>query len=151
MTDGAFIQHIMVLVDGTAPSFRAVDFALDLARMIRARVTALAVVETETLEQLLKVRILSPSEMEEFEAELKHHAKRALKEVAERARAKEVEAECILASGNSEEIVPKEVAERQVGLFVLGKFESSRSMRDLVARQRQQIVDRAPCHILVVK
>ena len=151
MPDGATIKHLMVLVDGTEASFRAVDFALDLATMIQARVTALAVVETETLKQLLKVRILAPSEMSEFEDELRQNCERALKEVAERAKVKEVEVECVLASGNSEVIVPREVEERGVGLFVLGKFECARAMRDLVARQRQQIVDRAPCHILVVK
>lgn len=151
MPDGAAIQHIMVLVDGTAPAFRAADFALDLARLLRARVTALAVVETETLQQLLNVRVLASAEMREFEAELRLHAERALKEVAERAKARAVAVECVLAAGNSEVIVPREVEARGIGLVVVAPFESAAAQRDLTARQRQQILDRAPCHVLVVK
>ena len=151
MPDGAYIGHLMVLVDGTAPSLRAADLALDLARLIDADVVALAVVETETLEQLLQVRILAPGEMKDFEAELAHHLRRTLDEVAGRARGKSVPVECVLAAGNSETVVPREIAARDIGMLVIGAFEGSRALRDVVARQRQQIVDRAPCHVLVAK
>ena len=85
--------------------------------------------EKETLEQLLRVRVLAPAEMKELEAEMRLHAERSLREVVDRARAREVEVECVLATGNSEEIVPREVEQRKADLFVLGKFGRSRSMR----------------------
>ena len=64
------VNHILVLVDGTKSSFRAADYAIELARAVGARITALAVVDTDTLRQLLNVRILVESEMVEFEDEL---------------------------------------------------------------------------------
>ena len=56
-----------------------------------------------------------------------------------------------LLTGNSEVIVPKEVRDRQVDLIAIGGFQSSKVTRDLLARQRQQIIDRAVCPVLVVK
>jgi nucleotide-binding universal stress UspA family protein len=51
------IHHILVLVDGTASSFHASDYAIELARTLGAQLTGLAVVDTDTLRQLLNVRI----------------------------------------------------------------------------------------------
>jgi nucleotide-binding universal stress UspA family protein len=38
-----------------------------------------------------------------------------------------------------------------VDLICIGGFHSSRVSRDLLARQRQQVIDRAACPVLVVK
>ncbi len=145
------VNHILVLVDGTAASFRAADYAIDLARGLGARITALAVVDTDTLRQLLHVNILVDSEMVEFERELERSAQNQLDEVRQRSMNKRVKFEDVLRSGNSEVIVPKELSQRTVDLLAMGAFQSDRVKYDLLARQRQQILDRATCPILVVK
>jgi nucleotide-binding universal stress UspA family protein len=145
------VNHILILVDGTKSSFRAADYAIDLARTLGARLTALAVVDTDTLRQLLNVKILVDSEMAEFERELEQSSQNQLDEVRQRAMSKRVKFEDILRSGNSEVIVPIELAQRKVDLLVMGAFQSERVKHDLIARQRQQILDRAACPILVVK
>lgn len=145
------VKHIMVLVDGTESAFNAADAAIELARALGAQLTALTVVDTETLRQLLNVKILVDAEMGEFEKELQESARRALAEVRERALDRRIVLEEVLLTGNVETVVPKEVEERQVDLIVLGGFQSSKVTRDLLARQRQQILDRAVCPVLVVK
>lgn len=145
------VKHILVLVDGTETSSHAADFAIAMAYMLQARLTAMAVVETETLRQLLHVHILSNHEMDEFEQELKASAERQIADIQERALDRKVVIEHIIVSGNSEELVPREVVEREVDLIVLGSFQSSRATRDLLTRQRQQIVDHATCPVVVVK
>jgi nucleotide-binding universal stress UspA family protein len=140
-----------VLVDGTESSFHAADCAIDLARAVGARLTAVAVVDRETLHQLLSVKILVDTEMDDFEKELQASARRHLKHVRERALDRRLAVEEVLLSGNVEEIVPQAVAERSVDLIAIGGFDSSRANRDLLVRQRQQIVDRATCPVLVVK
>jgi nucleotide-binding universal stress UspA family protein len=145
------IHHILVLVDGTASSFHASDYAIELARTLGAQLTGLAVVDTDTLRQLLNVRILVDSEMAELDPvglECPHHQQ---VEVRARAMNKRVKFDDVLRSGNSEVVVPIELAQRKVDLLVMGAFESNRVKFDLMARQRQQILDRAPCPILVVK
>jgi len=145
------IQHILVLVDGTESSYRAADAAIGLARDLGARLTAMAVVDTETLRQLLSVKILVDAEMGEFERELEESSRRQLAEVRERALDRKVLCDVVLLTGNSETIVPREVQERGVDLIAIGGFQSSKITRDLLARQRQQILDRARCPVLVVK
>jgi len=51
----------------------------------------------------------------------------------------------------SEEVIPREVEQRKVDLIALGGFQSNRASRDLLTRQRQQIVDHAACPVVVVK
>jgi len=145
------IRHILVLVDGTDTSYRAADAAIDLARDLGARLTAMAVVDTETLRQLLSVKILVDAEMGELEKELEESSRRQLAEVAGRAADRKVVAEEVLLTGNTETVVPREVQEREVDLIAVGGFQSSKISRDLLARQRQQIIDRARCPVLVVK
>ena len=145
------VNHILVLVDGTEASFHAADTAIDLARALGAKLTALTVVDTETLRQLLNVKILVDAEMGEFEKELEQSARRQLAEVRERALNQKVVIDEVLVTGNVETVVPKEDQDRGVDLIALGGFPSTKVTRDLVARQRQQIIDRAACPVLVVK
>jgi nucleotide-binding universal stress UspA family protein len=151
MAKPAPINHILVLVDGTESSYNAADAGIELARSLGARLTAMAVVDTDTLRQLLNVRILVDAEMGEFEKELESSSQRQLEEVRERALDRKLVIEIVLLTGNSETIVPKEVEERRVDLICLGGFQSSKVARDLLARQRQQIIDRAKVPVLVVK
>lgn len=145
------VSNILVLVDGTESSFRAADYAIDVARLLGARITAMAVVDTDTLRQLLNVNILVDSEMAELQSELQQSAQNHLDEVCQRAMGKRVAFEEVLRSGNSEVVVPKELADRGVDLLAMGAFSSDRVKHDLLARQRQQILDRTNCPILVVK
>lgn len=145
------IHHILVFTDGTKSSFRAADYAIELACAVGARLTAMAVVDTDTLRQLLNVRILVDSEMVDFENELQQSARNQLDEVRQRAMKKRLKFEDVLRSGNSEGIVPVELSERGVDLLVMGAFSSARARFDLIARQRQQLLDRAPCPVIVVR
>ncbi len=145
------INHILVLVDGTDSSYNAANAAIELARSLGAKLTAMAVVDTDTLRQLLSVKILVDAEMGEFERELQESSRRQLAEVCQRALDRKVLVEEVLLTGNTETIVPREVAERKVDLIAIGGFQSSKVTRDLLARQRQQIIDRARCPVLVVK
>ena len=145
------VNHILILVDGTEASYHAADLAIDLARAVGAKLTAMAVVDTETLRQLLSVKILVDTEMGEFEKELHSSAQRQLDDVRDRALDRKLVIDLVLLTGNSEDIVPREVHERHVDLIAIGGFQSAKVTRDLLARQRQQIIDRARCPVLVVK
>jgi len=151
MIKPSLVNHILVLVDGTEASFRAVDRAIDLARSLGARLTALAVIDRETLHHLLSAKILVDVELSEFEKELETSAERHLDVVRQRAQEQHLAVEEVLVTGNVGEIVPKEVHARGVDLICLGGFHSSRISRDLLARQRQQVIDRAACPVLIVK
>lgn len=145
------ITHILVLVDGTETSFAAAEKAIELARALAAKLTTLSVVDTETLRQLFSANILVDQEMGELEAELQASARRQLDDVRERALDQKVVVDEVMEVGNVETIVPREVEGRGVDLICLGAFQVSKVTRDLVARQRQQIIDRARVPVLIVK
>jgi len=151
MGKSSLVNHILVLVDGTEAASHAADRAIDLARSLGARLTALAVIDRDTLHHLLSVKILVDVELSEFEKELQSSAKLHLDAVRQRAQEHHLAVEEVLVTGNVGEIVPKEVHARGVDLICLGGFHSSRVGRDLLARQRQQVIDRAPCPVLIVK
>jgi len=151
MPKSFLVNHILVLVDGTESSFHAADRAIDMARSLGARLTAMAVIDRETLHQLLSVKILVDAELSEFEKELQESAKRHLATVRQKGLDHRVVIDEVLATGSVEETVPREVQARGVDLICIGGFQSSRVARDLLARQRQQILDRAACPVLVVK
>ena len=144
-------RHLLVIVDGTETSARAVALAVSLAASTKARLTAIAFVETDTLKQLLSIKVLSEAEMGDFEKGLEESARRQLDAAVATGKAGGVAIEAAVVRGNSEETVPREVAHRGNDLIVLGAFDSQRANRDRLARQRQQIVDRAPCPVLVAR
>ena len=144
-------RHLLVIVDGTETSDRAVRLAVVLAAATKARVTAIAFVETDTLKLLLNVKVLSMPEMGDFEMGLEQSARRQLDAAVATGKSGGVAIETDIVRGNSEETVPREVARRGNDLIVLGAFDSQRANRDILARQRQQIVDRAPCPVLVAR
>lgn len=145
------VKHILVVVDGTASASRAVDMAINICCHLRARLTALAMVETEVLRQLLSVNILTQCEMQDFENDLHLSAQRHLAETRERALRSSLPMECAIAHGNSEVVIPQEIQMRGIDLIVIGYFDSARAQRNLLVRQRQQIVDHAPCPVLVTR
>ena len=68
-----------------------------------------------------------------------------------RAREQGVALETAILAGNSEVVVPQEVASRGIDLIVLGGFDSSKVRFELLFRQRQQIADHAPCPVLIAR
>lgn len=100
---------------------------------------------------MLNVNILVDNEMAEFERELETSSRRHLAEVRERALKRKLVIQEELQMGNAEHILPKFVQEKEVDLIVIGGFEYKRATKDLMARQRQLIVDHSLVPVLVVK
>ena len=145
------IRHVLVLVDGTETASRAIELAVALARTLRARLTGMVVIELETLHQLLSAKVLTETEMSDFEAGLKESGEHHLDAARTLAHAHGVKLEPLIIGGNSEVVVPREVAARGVDLIVLGRFDSNQVRFELLSRQRQQVLDRAPCPVIVAR
>lgn len=144
-------HHLIVLVDGTKASAQAVDTAIALALALHADLTAVVLLETETLLQLLNTKFLSKAEMESLESDLEENGRRLLAEVEETGRERGLGIETALVHGNSAQSLPREIADRKADLVVIGAFESRNALHDLIARQRQEIVSHAACPVLVAR
>jgi len=143
--------HILVLADGSDQSFRAAEKAVALARVAEARLTVLAVVDTETLRQLLTFRILASQEMTDLEAELEQSARQNLDRVRAMALEGKVVAEQVLVRGPYHTAVMAQQRQLRADLIVLPGFQCREAARDLLAREYQKVIDEATVPVMLVK
>lgn len=145
------VENILVLVDGTEQSVTAAQYAIMLAKAVEARVTALYVINTRALNDLVKARIFLQVEQDEYNLDLQADADRYLSHVRELAERKGVRLETVKSSGTVHQEVRNEVAKRKVDLLVLGELAGVRSRRDEFYDEAERALRSVPCSVLVVK
>ena len=84
------VTKILVYVDGTEASINAAMYAIALAKSTGASLTALYVVNTRALNDLVKARIFLKEEEDEYHLDLEQDAERYLNHVRKLAEQKEV-------------------------------------------------------------
>jgi nucleotide-binding universal stress UspA family protein len=144
-------RHIIALVDGTESSFKAAEYAVQLARACKAQLTAVGIVDTATLKHLLTTGIMVAAEMAEYEHELESSGRKHLAYVADLAGEHGVKAHTVLLKGAVHSAVLAEQKSSGADLIVIGAFRWTLCHRDQAARERQLILDEAPCPVLVIR
>ena len=96
---------ILLLVDSSETAVRAARRAVELAAMTSCKIYAVTVVDTETLSQLLKGKILVQDEMEGFEHDLTESSRRYLRMAGKVAQDAGVELEERLLKGGCHQTV----------------------------------------------
>ena len=142
---------ILLMVDSSETAVRAARLAVDLAARLHTTIYAVTVVDTETLTQLLKGKILVQEEMEEFEHDLAESSRRYLRMAAKVAEGAGVTLEEVLLRGGWHQTILAQQRELGAGLLVVGAFTYSMIKRDLVAKAKQLIIDEIPCPVLIVR
>jgi len=142
---------ILLMVDASETATRAARRAVDLAARLRCKIYAVTVVDTETLTQLLKGKILVRDEMEEFESDLTASSERYLKLAVKVAEDAGVEMEPRLLKGGAHQTILAQQKVLNAGLVVLGGFSYSMTKRDLVSKAKQLIIDELSCPVLIVR
>ena len=144
-------RHILTLVDGTEASMTAAKYAVALASSSRAKLTGVGIVDTATLKHLLSSHIMVAAEMEEYERELEGSARGHLAYFTGLAKESGVAAETVLIKGATHSAMLAEQKTSGADLIVLGAFRWALAHRDQRARERQLLLDEAPCPVLVVR
>lgn len=144
-------KKLLVLVDGTESGLKAAEYAVRLAASMPVHLTALSVVDTDTLRKLMSARILVEQEVAEFEKDLEQSQSRHLDFARQLADKAGVTMTATLSKGVCHSAVLAEQKAHQADVIIIGGFRSTVTRMDLVARERQLILDEAPCPVLVVK
>jgi len=139
------------MVDGSESSIAAAKYAIQLAKSCKARLTAVAIVDTATLKHLLSTHIMVAAEMEEYERELEESGRSHLAYVSGLAKEAGVRAATALLKGAAHSAVLAEQKRCGADLIVVGAFRWTLAHRDQLARERQLLLDEAPCPVLVVR
>lgn len=136
--------RILVAVDGSESSTRALETAIELARLTGAALVALAV------EGPLPAYAATIGEVEEVKREKDAFFGTLLADVRARARRADVPVETDLRAGHAAELIVRVAAERAADLVVLGK--RGHFLRDhLLGSTADRVSEHAQCPVMIVK
>jgi nucleotide-binding universal stress UspA family protein len=145
------IKKILVFLEANESSMDAVRYAVMMAKFHQAKLWTIFVVDMKALQDLLRARIFIKTEELEYEHDLEEDGRRYLNYAAEIAREKAVEITPLLIKGIVHREVVKKVRELGINLLVIGELKESMSRRDAFYDESQQVFQRSPCPVLVVK
>ena len=150
MADAGVFKSILFLVDGSESHRQAAQAAVDLAVVNGATLAAAAVVDTDTLKQLLSSRIFVADEMQEYETELEVSGRRQLRFVSKLAAESGLEIKEVLVKGAIHSAVLAQQKALGSELVIMAAFKST-ARRDLLAHEKQRVLDACPVPVLLVR
>ncbi|MDR0486834.1 MAG: universal stress protein [Treponema sp.] len=145
------ISNIVVAVTGTDASILAAKYGIVMARLYHCKLTAVYVVDTETIRQLTLSKIFIQEESTEYEKSLEVNGERYLSFVEELAHAKGVKVERILRKGAVYTELLKAADECEADLILIGGWEKDRKTRDIFGHSHREIMINAKCSVTLVK
>ena len=145
------VKKVMVYLDGTEQSVTAAQYAICLCRATGASLTALYVVNTRALQDLVTARIFLKSEEEEYQQDLEADAQRYLDHVRDLAQRKGLSLDTRKASGTVHLEIKNRVQELDIDILVLGELSRIRSRRDEFYDEAERAMRSVPCSVLIVK
>ena len=145
------INHILVYLDGTEESVTAAQYAICLAKVTGALLSALYIVNTRALNDLVKSHIFIESEQDEYQQDLQEDARKYLNLTEKMAQQKSVAVTVHEKSGAVQTIIRDFIRDKEVDLLVTGKISAIRSRRDELNSDTDRVIRNVSCSVLVVK
>ncbi|MDR1315347.1 MAG: universal stress protein [Spirochaetales bacterium] len=145
------IQNILVAISGSDASINAAKYALVLAKQFKCGLSAVYVVDTATLRQLVITNIFLEDESEDYEKSLMENGERYLNYIRELAAQKSVKVETVLRKGAVFTEILREAEQKSCDLIILGGWEKNRSEREIISESHKEILLNAKCSVLVAK
>lgn len=143
-------DKILVYLDGSEESVSAAMYAVVLAKSTGAELTALYVVNTRALQDLVKARIFLQIEEEEYHHDLDADAERYLKHVGKLAAEKDLPVNLVKVSGTVHREIKDYIKNEDIDLLVLGGISQIRSRRDEFLNETERAMRGATCPVLIV-
>ncbi|WP_422481875.1 universal stress protein [Pleomorphochaeta sp. DL1XJH-081] len=144
-------KHMLVYLDGSEDSVTAAMAAIALAKRLDASLTAMYVVNTRALQDLVKARIFLDIEEQEYRRDIEGDAQRYLNHVERMGKQKGVPVVPIKKSGTVHTEVRSYLQDNHIDLLVLGGISDIHSRRDELLSETDRMMRTAPCPVLVVK
>jgi len=142
---------ILLFAEGSEAGMKAARNAISLAADEGATLICAGIVDTNMLKQLLQYHIFVEEEMEEYDQELEASCRKQLHYVTELAEQTNVTCRTVLLRGACHSALLRQQRESNADLLVMGAFRASTTRRDLLAHEKQLVIDEVPCHVLLVR
>jgi len=144
-------SSIIVAVTGSDASILAAKYAIIMAKAYKCRLSAVYVVDMDTIAQLALHKIFVQEESQEYEKSLEVNGKRYLSFVEELAQAKGVKIEKEIRRGAVYTEILAAAEEREADLIILGGWEKDRNPREIISHFHREIMINAKCSVMLVK
>jgi nucleotide-binding universal stress UspA family protein len=145
------ISNIVVAISSSGASVQAAKYAIVLAKLYKCRLSAVYVIDSATIRQLVISKILIADESADFDSNLEINGKRYLDFVEELAVSKGVLIEKELRRGAVCGEIISTAEEKNADLIILGGWEKDRSAKDVISHLHHEITINAKCSVLIAK
>lgn len=148
----SLFQNVLVLVNGSETSIKAVRYGVVLAKACKCNLKAMYVVDTATLKQLTLNKFFVEEESLDYEKSLKTDGAKYLKYAEEIGKSKGIKIETELRSGSVWGETVSAADEMSSDLILLGGFEKNNGDIHAVATMTyHEIMKNAHCSVLIVR
>ena len=144
-------KNIVVSLAGAAASLITAKYAIYLAKILQAKLTAVYVVNEKILQELLKSRIFVEVEARVYERDLEEQGWLFLERVKKMAANKAVECEGVLLRGTVHTEVVNKARELCADILVMGELKEMLSRKEIFYDEGERIFREATCPVMVVK
>jgi nucleotide-binding universal stress UspA family protein len=144
-------KNVLVAISGSDASINAGKYAIALAKIYHCALSAVYVIDTATLRELLISRIFVEDESREYEKSLEENGHRYLNYLEDLALKKGVKIQKILKSGAIYTEILKTADEIDADLIVLGGWQQDKNIRDLISHAHMEVLYHAKSTVMVVK
>ena len=148
---GVPFKQIVVYLDGSESSMTAIMYGIKLAKEHDAKLTAVYVINTRALSELVKAGIFVAIERDEYQLDLQVDADRYLRHAQRLAQIKDVTIETVKLEGASQVVMKDLLKSKSADLLILGGITDIRSRREELASDTDRMMRTAPCPVLVVR
>ena len=140
------IKKILVPIDGSEHSNRALDFALDLAQKYSAEILLLTVVQYPVVSEF-------PIYIGEYYTQTKAFYERVLSEALEKAKkaTPNLALTSKLTEGYPADKIIETASEGKFDLIVMGRRGQGHLRHTLLGSVSDRVADQSPCALLIVK
>lgn len=145
---GEIFERILVGVSGTESSRAAVEMAARLARLHRAQIVLVSVVDTGLSSEI--ARALGRSESDVL-ADMEANSRKYLRDAEIVARRLGVSTEAVLRRGTPYLEIADEAEVRRADLVVLGSTHVEGPHRLAIGRVLERVIEHVDCPVLVVR
>jgi len=135
---------ILVAIDGSPASEKALAVAVDLAANYRAELTALGVAELPEIVGMV-------DEVDEIRQGTEAHFRQIGEAAVNYARSRGVALRSFVVRGHAAEAIVHYAESEQTDLIVLGQHGHSRIARFLLGSTSDRVSEHGPCTVMIVK
>ncbi len=144
----ALFEKILLPISGSEESMTASEFAVKVAMAHGSQIIALHVVDTSVVRQLARHSGKTPGEVE---IEMEESGWRHLYHTEEMAKDSKVNIVVLLEYGLPQERIVTKARELGIDLIIFGQTRGRGTRGRFLDKFLQQVLEHAPCPVLVVK